>query len=189
MGFGELPFSELIKRDRRLAELRQEYANGTAEERRNAAEWAYDESIAKRLFHPGVALAERESLVQEPWPEGIAALAIDRAYASAMLTGGSMEYQLGRRDEPTSLFHGLLNLPRALARQCEEHAIAAQLARAVGLAYGMSVADVDFREPSFAEPIRDLSPFKAAVVNTLLVRVEAAIFCVEVSNGEVPSRS
>ena len=34
MSFRELPLSELIKRDRRLAELRQEYVHGTAEERR-----------------------------------------------------------------------------------------------------------------------------------------------------------
>jgi tetratricopeptide (TPR) repeat protein len=111
LSFRELPFSELIKRDRRLAELRGEYADGTAEERRNAAEWAYDESIANRLFNQGLALAGQESPVQEPWPDGIAALAIDSTYAPAMLTVGSMEYQLGRRDQATTLFQGLLNLP------------------------------------------------------------------------------
>ena len=34
MSFRELRFSELIKRDRHLAELRLEYVHGTAEERR-----------------------------------------------------------------------------------------------------------------------------------------------------------
>jgi hypothetical protein len=38
LSFRERPFSELIKRDRRLAELRRENADGTAEERREAAE-------------------------------------------------------------------------------------------------------------------------------------------------------
>lgn len=111
ISFRELPFSELIKRDRRLAELRREYSRGTPEERRQAAEWAYDESVANRLFNRGLVLAGQESAVQEPWPDGIAALAIDPAYAPAMLTVGSIEYQLGRRDEATTLFHGLLMLP------------------------------------------------------------------------------
>lgn len=111
ISFGELPFSELIKRDRRLAELRQEYADGTAEERREAAEWAYDESIADRLFNQAIIAVGQESLIQESWPDGIAALAIDPTYAPAMLTVGSMEYQLGRRDEATNLFHGLTKLP------------------------------------------------------------------------------
>lgn len=111
ISFRELPFSELIKRDRRLAELRREYAQGTAEERRGAAEWAYDESIANHLFNRGLAMAGQESTVQEPWPEGITALAIDPRYAPAILTVGSMEYQLGRRDEATTLFRGLLDLP------------------------------------------------------------------------------
>jgi tetratricopeptide (TPR) repeat protein len=111
VSFRELPFSKLIKRDGRLAELRREYVDGTAEERREAAEWAYDESIATRLFNRGLALAGQESPFQEPWPDGIAALAIDPTYAPAILTVGSMEYQLGRRDEATTLFHGLLKLP------------------------------------------------------------------------------
>jgi tetratricopeptide (TPR) repeat protein len=111
ISFRELPFSKLVKRDRRLAELRREYAQCSAEERREAAEWAYDESIANRLFNRGLALAGQEAPAQEPWPEGIAALAIDPTYAPAMLTVGSMEYQLGRRDEATTLFHGLLKLP------------------------------------------------------------------------------
>jgi tetratricopeptide (TPR) repeat protein len=111
ISFREMPFAELIKRDRRLADLRREYVDGTAEERRNAAEWAYDESIANRLFNQDLALARQDSPVQEPWPDGIAALAIDPTYAPAMLTVGSMEFQLGRRDEAIGLFHGLLKLP------------------------------------------------------------------------------
>ena len=87
INFRACPFSRLIKRDRRLAELRLEYADRPAEERREAAEWAYDESIASRLFNRALALAGRDSPVQEPWPDGIAALAIDPTYAPAMLTG------------------------------------------------------------------------------------------------------
>jgi hypothetical protein len=111
ISFRELPISELIKRDRRLAELRREHAECTAEQRRAAAEWAYDESIANRLFNQTVALAGQKSPFQESWPNGIVALATDPTYAPAMLTVGSMEYQLGRRDEATALFHGLLKLP------------------------------------------------------------------------------
>ncbi len=111
ISFRESPFSELIKRDQRLAELRREYGQCSAEARREAAEWAYDESIATRRFNLGLALAGQKSPFQEPWPDGIAALAIDPTYAPAMLTVGSMEYQLGRKDEATTLFHGLLKLP------------------------------------------------------------------------------
>src|SRR5437763_17170805 len=97
ISFRELPFTELIKRDRRLTALRREYAHGTAEQRRAAAEWAYDESMANRLFNDGLALVGQKSLVQEPWPEGIAALAIAATYAPRMLTVGAMEYQLYRK--------------------------------------------------------------------------------------------
>jgi tetratricopeptide (TPR) repeat protein len=111
ISFRELPFSELIKRDQQLADLRREYAQCTVEERRVAAEWAYDESIATHLFNQGLVLAGQKSSFQESWPEGIAALAIDPTYAPAMLTVGSMEYQLGRREEAAALFYGLLKLP------------------------------------------------------------------------------
>lgn len=111
INFRELRSSELIKQDPRLANLRREYADRSADERRGAAEWAYDESIAHRLFNRALALAGQKCLIQETWPDGIAALAIDPTYAPAMLTVGSMEYQLGRRDEAIELFHGLLKLP------------------------------------------------------------------------------
>jgi tetratricopeptide (TPR) repeat protein len=109
--FRDLPFSELIKRDQRLAELRREYAHRTAEERREAAEWAYHAATATHLFNQALALAGQESPFLEQWPDGIAALAIDPTYAPAMLTVGSMEYQLGRKDEATALFHNLMKLP------------------------------------------------------------------------------
>ena len=38
---------------------------GGPEERRKAAEWAYDESIGNRLFNQGLALAGQESPLQE----------------------------------------------------------------------------------------------------------------------------
>ena len=109
--FKEVPFSELIERDQRLAKLRREHANETAEERRAAADWAYHATSASHLFNQLLSLAGQESPFPEQWPDGIAALAIDPTYAPAMLTVGSMEYQLGRIDEAVALFQGLVRLP------------------------------------------------------------------------------
>ena len=90
-------FAELLSCDAELSALRAEYVRKPATERRAAAEWAYDESIANSLF--GAALARLESdLAPAPrWPSGFAALAIDPEFAPALLTVGCHEYGCGRR--------------------------------------------------------------------------------------------
>jgi tetratricopeptide (TPR) repeat protein len=45
------------------------------------------------------------------WPSGFVALAIDPLYAPAILTVGSIEYQLGRVEEAMELFMTLTTLP------------------------------------------------------------------------------
>ncbi len=110
--FYNLPFSELIERDERLAQVRQSYARSTAKERRDAADWAYHASSASDLFNRALARMGQESPFPEDWPPGVEALAIDPTFAPALLTVGSMEYQLGRKDAARVLFHSLLTLAK-----------------------------------------------------------------------------
>lgn len=112
LDFRSLSFAELIEQDESLAELRRTYRTRTAKERRTAADWAYNESFANELFGRAVALAGEDTGYSQRWPSGIESLAIDPTYAPAMLSVGSMEYQLGRKDEAVRLFLALLKLPK-----------------------------------------------------------------------------
>lgn len=75
-----------------------------------AADWEYNSGMASDLFQSALARAGQEGLGEEYWPPGVAALAIDPQYAPALLTVGSIEYQLGRRKEALNLFMKLTRL-------------------------------------------------------------------------------
>ena len=104
----ELPFRELIERDGELKELRAQYADLPAEQRRKAAELAYDSAHASVLM--GQAVNEPD-WVHAAWRDAAAPLAIDPEYAAAMLSVGSLEYQYGRVEEAMVLFLKLTTLP------------------------------------------------------------------------------
>ncbi|HUS90303.1 MAG TPA: tetratricopeptide repeat protein [Phycisphaerae bacterium] len=110
----DMPFGRLVQEDAELAALRREYATESAEHRRAAAMFSYDASAAGEMFGQAVlrATGDREWLDREkPGAGAVAALAIDPTCAPAMLTVGSMEYQLGRADEALELFLGLAAPP------------------------------------------------------------------------------
>ena len=107
-----LSFLRLVEADQHLASLRQEYASKSAEERRQAADWHYHSAIASEMFEFALASSELEGFALPDWPSGVVALAIDPLYAPALLTVGSMEYQLGRPEEAMSLFMKLTSLPK-----------------------------------------------------------------------------
>ena len=110
--FKNVPFSVLVKDDRDLADFRREYASMPARERRMAADWEYHRQIASDIFNDSMALAGQEGLGKSIWPSGVIALAIDPLYAPAILTVGSIEYQLGRVEEAMRLFITLATLPK-----------------------------------------------------------------------------
>jgi tetratricopeptide (TPR) repeat protein len=110
----DMPFRRLVQEDSELAALRREYAAKPAKQRRKAALFSYDASVASDLFGQAILRATGDSEWldrEEPGGEAIVALAIDPACAPAMLTVGSVEYQLGRPDEALALFLGLPALP------------------------------------------------------------------------------
>jgi hypothetical protein len=110
--FENWPFSVLVEEDRDLAALRREYASKPARERRMAADWEYHSEIAGGMFNDELALAGQEGLGKSFWPSGVVALAIDPVYAPAILTVGSIEFQLGRVEEAMKLFITLTTLPK-----------------------------------------------------------------------------
>ena len=110
--FENLPFSVLVKEDRDLVALRRDYASKPARERRMAADWEYHSQMANEIFNDSMALAGKEGLGKSFWPSGVVALAIDPMYAPAILTVGSIEYQLGRVEEAMKLFITLTTLPK-----------------------------------------------------------------------------
>jgi tetratricopeptide (TPR) repeat protein len=110
--FHTTPFSKLIELDKSLAEIRRQCAALSPEERRNAADNAYHASSATEIFNRVVAQTGAERPFREDWPSGIEALAIDPTYAPALLTVGSMEYQLGRKSEAMAMFEALLRLSK-----------------------------------------------------------------------------
>ncbi len=110
--FRDWPFSQLIERDEGLADLRRSYAARSAEERRKAADWAYHESSATDIVNRTLARGGEESPLAVQWPPGYEALAIDPTYAPALLTVGSIEFQLKRKSEALALFDALLALPK-----------------------------------------------------------------------------
>ncbi|MFZ0450245.1 MAG: tetratricopeptide repeat protein [Desulfatiglandaceae bacterium] len=108
----KVPFSVLVKDDSDLADFRRDYASRPARERRMAADWEYHSQMATELFNDTIALAGQEGLGKSSWPAGVVALAIDPLYAPAILTVGSIEYQLGRAEEAMELFMTLATLPK-----------------------------------------------------------------------------
>ena len=110
--FSQHSFSFLVEKDDGLSSLRKQYALKPANERRMAADWEYNSSMASDLFESALARAGQEGLGSEYWPSGVIALAIDPQYAPALLTVGSIEYQLGRRKEALDLFMKLTRLSK-----------------------------------------------------------------------------
>jgi tetratricopeptide (TPR) repeat protein len=105
-------FSALVRNGGELAELRRDYASRSAKERRNAADWEYHSQMATEIFNGAVLQSGKEGLGESSWPAGYVALAMDPLYAPAILTVGSVEYQLGRKAEAMELFKGLTELPK-----------------------------------------------------------------------------
>ena len=110
--FKNAPFCDLVRDDMELAALRREYASKPARERRMAADWEYHSQMATEIFNDAMALAGKEGFGESIWPSGVVALAIDSLYAPAILTVGSIEYQLGRVEEGMKLFIMLTTLPK-----------------------------------------------------------------------------
>ncbi|MCD6199478.1 MAG: tetratricopeptide repeat protein [Deltaproteobacteria bacterium] len=110
--FENVSFSVLVKDDKDLAALRRDYASMPAQERRKAADWEYHSQMASEIFNHSMALTGKEGLGKSFWPSGFVALAIDPLYAPAILTVGSIEYQLGRVEEAMKLFITLTTLPK-----------------------------------------------------------------------------
>ena len=103
-------FADLLSRDPELSALRTEYALKAATELREAAEWAYDESIADSLFGRALARLPGQELPAPRWPSCFAALAIDPEYAPALLTVGCYEHACGRKEEGMRLLLQLTQL-------------------------------------------------------------------------------
>jgi tetratricopeptide (TPR) repeat protein len=107
----DLPFAQLVRNHPSLMEARRHYAGKSPEERRAAAEWEYDDAMAAELFSEALDRLEPDNPSEPRLEAGALALAIDPLYAPALLTVGSIEYQLGRVDAAMELFLGLLALP------------------------------------------------------------------------------
>jgi tetratricopeptide (TPR) repeat protein len=106
----EAPFRKLLQVDEELAEARRQYARKTVGERRLAAEFAYHGAQAERIVLP---LFGREPEKLDQFRGELLALAIDPEYAPALLTVGTLEYELGRSEEALDLLRRLTTLPRA----------------------------------------------------------------------------
>ena len=104
-------FAELLSCDPDLAVLRAEYAQKPPAERRAAAEWTYNESVANSLVGVAFARVKGEQLPAPQWPPGFAPLAIDPEFAPALLSVGSHEYGCGRKEEGMKLLLQLTQLP------------------------------------------------------------------------------
>lgn len=109
--FKDVPFSVLVRDDRELSALRAEYASASASERRMAADWEYHSQFSVDLVNTALARGGQSGLKTSSWPSGVVPLAIDPLYAPAILTVGSIEYQIGRVDEAMKLFLTLTTLP------------------------------------------------------------------------------
>lgn len=104
----DVPYHVLVEKDPELRALHARHAVLPAEERREAAQWAYDSACASMLM----AQATKETdLIRPEWLEAAVPLAIDPEYAPAMLTVGTLEYQYGRVREAMSLFLKLITCP------------------------------------------------------------------------------
>lgn len=102
----DVPFRELLERDPGLADARRHYAGRSAEERRMAADLEYHAGLADEWL-----AALLEPPLPDPWRAPVRALAIDPTFAPALLTVGTLEYELGRRAEALALLGALTELP------------------------------------------------------------------------------
>ena len=109
--FQKQPFSILVKNDRELSDIRREYASKSKSERRKAADREYHWEAANELFNDALAKTGEEGFGRSYWPAAVIPLAIDPLYAPAILTVGSIEYQVGRIEEAMNLFLTLMKLP------------------------------------------------------------------------------
>lgn len=107
----EMSFEQLLATVRELADARRKYSGKSRKERRAAAEWAYDASIASDLFSRSVLAAVGSAAVEAGFDSGVMALAIDPLFAPALLTVGALEYQHKRRDAAMAMFLTLATLP------------------------------------------------------------------------------
>ena len=109
--FEECSFEECLRRDPDLAATRREYAARSAEQRRRAADFQYHGAVAGHMFNQCLTGAGLAPFGEGGWPEGVLALAMDPLFAPALLTVGSIEYQLGRKQEAMQMFMKLTTLP------------------------------------------------------------------------------
>ncbi|MFH0909803.1 MAG: tetratricopeptide repeat protein [bacterium] len=107
-----IPFSELVARVPDLSAARREYAGKSPENRRVAAQWAYDAGMAQDLFSRAIRCTGNGDEFDSGFESGVLALAIDPLFAPALLTVGSLEYQYGRVDAAMELFMTLTTLPQ-----------------------------------------------------------------------------
>ncbi len=110
--FEKHSFRKCVEKDEDLAAIRAKYARESEENRRKAADWEYHSAVAGRMFNDALARtgADEPGFCRQHWPEGVVALAIDPLFAPAILTVGSIEYHMGRRDDAMSLFMTLTTL-------------------------------------------------------------------------------
>ena len=113
----DMPFSRLIEEDEYLVQLRRAYADAKSRDRKLAALWEYESGFAAQIFGNAMAMTGDDEALQMAKastyaPGAVLALAIDPRCAPAMLTIGSVEYQLGRIEEAMDLFLRLASLPR-----------------------------------------------------------------------------
>ena len=109
----DVPFQRLLEEDTELLNLRREYQSAPQERRRLAALYEYHRGLATEMFDDAISRLPSGSgyPVAEPagpCPGVVLALAIDPECAPALLTVGSVEYQLGRVAEAMQMF---LTLP------------------------------------------------------------------------------
>ncbi len=91
----QAPFEKLLESSPVLAEFRTRYSAATATARRDAAEFTYSAAIADDLMRR----AGLDWGGADPFVGLLAALAIDPDYPPALLAVGSLEYQLGRKED------------------------------------------------------------------------------------------
>jgi tetratricopeptide (TPR) repeat protein len=105
-----MSFSKLVRIDPDLSLARRDYARKQPAQRRMAAQWEYDSTMAQDLFSSALHRAGESDLTEPRFDSGVLALAIDPLFAPALLTVGSIEYQYGRVDAAMELFMTLTSL-------------------------------------------------------------------------------
>lgn len=106
--FKNTSFSDLVKKSDELSDIRKEYAQKTSEERRMAASFHYESTIASALFNDALSRAGGDVEESEPdWPGEVTTLAIDPEFAPAILGVGGYAYSYGRINEAMEHFSNL----------------------------------------------------------------------------------